>query len=335
MVGFKKKVVSAERVAAVENAAASAPIVGDPRIGAPPAAIPNPPPVVAVRRQETTEVTHLGSSQELEATRRYEEGKVYDVPVGQIQSNPFGPRAIYTSTAVDDMAVRMSTSGQRISATGFINDQGDVVLIEGETRLRGARAGGLPTLRIEIRPRPPTDRALYEEARAANVERNEQSPLDDAIKWRELLAKKVYPTQSALAKALNLGEDFVSRTISLSGMPSRLLHTCAEHPDLCTLKMLNAIREFWEVKGDDSTLELIFEAAKTGMGYRDVAARRKAAEKGPIKRPRSTREAVVFQGAKGEFKSFEEGRIELAFKGLTPKGVEEITAKIMALFPKE
>lgn len=334
MVGFKKKNVSAERVAAVENAAANAPIVGDPRIGATPAVVPNSPSVVAVHRQDPTEFTNIGSSQELGTIGGYEEGKIYDVPVGQVKSNPFGPRAIYTSTAVDDMAVRMNTSGQRISATGFVDEQGDVVLIEGETRLRGARAGGLPTLRIEIKPRPPSDRALYEEARAANVERNEQSPLDDAIKWRELLAKKVYPTQSALAKALNLGEDFVSRTISLSGMPTRLLHACAEHPELCTLKMLNAIREYWDIKGDDSTLELIFEAAKSGMGYRDVAARRKAAMKGPVKRPRSTREPVVFQGAKGEFKSFDEGRIELAIKGLTPEGVEEITAKIMALFPK-
>lgn len=44
-------------------------------------------------------------------------------------------------------------------------------------------------------------------------------------------------------------------------------------------------------------LELILEVAKTGMGYRDVVARRKAAVKGPVKRPRSTREALSSKGS--------------------------------------
>jgi hypothetical protein len=52
--------------------------------------------------------------------------------------------------------------------------------------------------------------------------------------------------------------------------------------ELLSLKMLNAIREFWEVKGEEETLELVLDAAKTGIGYRDVAARRKAAQKGRL-----------------------------------------------------
>ena len=100
--------------------------------------------------------------------------------------------------------------------------------------------------------------------------------------------------------------------------------------------MLNALREFWDVEGDEATLELILEVAKTGMGYRDVVARRKAAVKGPVKRPRSTREVLSFKGAKGELKSFEEdGRIELSLRGLSHETAHEITSKLMALFPKE
>ncbi|EPZ84534.1 hypothetical protein BURCENBC7_AP0253 [Burkholderia cenocepacia BC7] len=168
------------------------------------------------------------------------------------------------------------------------------------------------------------------------MERKDQSPLDDALKWKELLSRKIYPTQVALAKALNLGEDHVSRTLSLAQLPSRIVQAAAEYPELLSLKMLNAIREFWEVKGEEETLELVLDAAKTGIGYRDVAARRKAAAKGTVKRPRSTREQLSFRGAKGEFKSFEEdGRIELKLKGLAPDVAAEISEKILALFPKE
>lgn len=68
-----------------------------------------------------------------------------------------------------------------------------------------------------------------------------------------------------------LGRGLRQPYISLPGKPRWLLHICAEHPDLCALKMLNAIREFCEGNGDDSTLKLILEAAKMRMGYRDVA----------------------------------------------------------------
>ncbi|ABK13603.1 parB-like partition protein (plasmid) [Burkholderia cenocepacia HI2424] len=275
----------------------------------------------------------VGSSQ---GATKYEIGQTYEVQIGKIKSNSVNPRAIYTASAVSEMAESLTARGQGQSASAYVDEAGDIVLIDGERRLRGARAAGLPTLRVEIRPKPASERELYEEARAANVERKDQSPLDDALKWKELLSRKIYPTQVALAKALNLGEDHVSRTLSLAQLPSRIVQAAAEYPELLSLKMLNAIREFWEVKGEEETLELVFDAAKTGIGYRDVAARRKAAAKGTVKRPRSTREQLSFRGAKGEFKSFEEdGRIELKLKGLAPDVAAEISEKILALFPKE
>ncbi|MBK1824260.1 MULTISPECIES: ParB/RepB/Spo0J family partition protein [Burkholderia cepacia complex] len=321
MATFRKKSVAVERVAAVEDAASSAPIVGDPRMA----------PSVATISQLRGE--KVGSSQ---GATKYEIGQTYEVPIGKIKSNSVNPRAIYTASAVSEMAESLAARGQGQSASAYVDEAGDIVLIDGERRLRGARTAGLPTLRVEIRPKPGSERELYEEARAANVERKDQSPLDDALKWKELLSRKIYPTQVALAKALNLGEDHVSRTLSLAQLPSKIVQAAAEYPELLSLKMLNAIREFWEVKGEEETLELIFDAAKTGMGYRDVAARRKAAAKGTVKRPRSTREQLSFRGAKGEFKSFEEdGRIELKLKGLAPDVAAEISEKILALFPKE
>jgi ParB family chromosome partitioning protein len=233
------------------------------------------------------------------------------------------------------MSESLKTTGQRISATAYLDEQGGVTLIEGETRLRGARSAGLSSLRIEIRPRPASDRSLYEEARAANVERRDQTPLDDALKWKELLARKIYPTQVALARALNLSEDYVSRTLALANLSSRVIHTVAENSELLNHKMLNAIREYWDVLGDENTLELILDVAKNGLGYRDVTSRRKAAEKGPVKRPRSTRDVLHYRGARGELKTFEEeGRMEFTLTGLTPEVAQELTTKLLELFPK-
>jgi len=305
MANFKKKPISPQAVVAAEAYAAVAPIV----------AAPAP--------------KTLGSSQALEPVA---ESQIIHAPLSRVKSNPLNPRAIYTNTAIDEMAVSLAAHGQRVAALGYLDDDGHVVLIEGETRLRGARAAGLDTLRVEIRPKPQSDRELYEMARAANVERRDQTPLDDALRWKELISRKVYPTQAALAKALELGEDHVSRTMSLAALPQKVIIAAAEHQDLLNLKMLNALREFFEQQGEGATIDLIHETARSGMGYRDVVARRKAAEKGPVRRPRSIREPLAYAAAKGEIKTFEEdGRIELVLKGLAPPEAANLVERFKKL----
>lgn len=320
MAGFQKRIVDPKRVATVEAATAAIPLGGDPRTMAVAATVDQVAPVAQA-------APSLGSIQD-----SYQVGAVYDVPVEVIKSNPVNPRALYTTAAVDDMAISLKENGQKISATGFVDESGKVVLIEGETRLRGARAAGLPTLRVEVKKKPDSERALYEEARAANVERRDQTPLDDALKWRELLDRKVYATQSALAKALGVGEDDVSRILSLAKLPHRVVLAVADHPSLLTLRMLNAIREYCNVKGEQETLELILEASDKGWGYRDVEARRKAAETGPVSRKRAATQSVAFGTAKGELKTFDEGgRLELVLKGLTADESNALAETIKAI----
>ncbi|OIT13552.1 chromosome partitioning protein ParB [Ralstonia solanacearum] len=320
MATFKKKTISPAAVAVAEANAASAPIVGDPRVQT-----EAPAHAHAVSHDVAAKV---GSSQDIVV------GQILEVPVERVKSNPLNPRAVYTSAAVDEMAVSLSNNGQRVAALGYQEDDGAIVLIEGETRLRGARAAGIPMLRVEIRAKPASERELYEMARAANVERRDQTPLDDAIRWKELLARKIYPTQSALAKALNLGEDHVSRTLSLAQLPHKIVLGVSEYSELMNHKMLNALREYWEQQGDEETLELIQDAAKNGLGYRDVVARRKSAAKGPVRRTRAIRESLSFGEAKGELRTFEaDGRLELKLKGLSAQQAEEVAKKIKDLFP--
>lgn len=324
--GFKKTPITAKQIKSVQEVTATVPLNGP---NAQNAAFTS----AASLGGELS--ANLGSSQEsqLRSTSLvYAVGGVYNIPVNRVHSNPMGPREVYTEAAVDAMGQRLLSQGQILSATGYVDVDGEVYLIEGETRLRGARAVGLPTLRIEIKDKPASDQALYEQARSANVHRNEQSPLDDAIKWRKLLDKKIYPSQVALSKALGLTEDLVSRTLSLSSMPTKILYICADNAELCTLKMLNAIREFWEVKGDEETVELIFEIAKTGMGYRDVSKRRKSAAQGVVKRPRADTEKISYFGAQGSLKTFEDGkRIELLLDGLPPEASEKLIEQILSL----
>lgn len=290
---FKRRAVSPEQVAAAETAAAGAPIVGDPRIPA-------------------TQVDGLGAPGPI-----YVLGQVYDVPLERVKPNPVNPRAVYTSQAVDEMAVSLSKGGQLVAATGFL-DEGSVVLIEGETRLRGARAAGLQTLRIEIKPRPSSDLALYKSARAANVERRDQTPLDDALKWKELLDRKVFDNQAALSRELDIPESTVSRTLALAAMSQRVVMALSDHASLLSFQMLNAVREYWQVYGEEKTLDYIPLIEKNGWGYRRVIEEAANAKKEPVKRKRGDKEPIEYAGGKGEIKIFDGGkRLEITLKGIT------------------
>ncbi|HPB21066.1 MAG TPA: ParB/RepB/Spo0J family partition protein [Novosphingobium sp.] len=327
--GFKKRAVDPGAVAQAQALAAVSPLVAAP-VGTAPAALPEsavgPRPAAA----------NLGSIQDGGA---YQVGQTYEVPLGLVKSNPVNPKALYTASAVDEMTLSMQAHGQISAAQGYV-DGPNVVLIEGETRLRASRALGRPTLRIEIKQRPESEQQLYEEARAANKERRDGSPLDDAIRWKDLLARKVYASQAAIAKALGLGEDEVSRTMQLTQLSQRVLMALGEEPTLLTGRMLNAIREFHGAAqkaapdgAEDATIDLIQEAAKNGLGYRDVLSRRKQIEAGPVKRPRASAEQLTYGGVKGELKLFEEGgRMELSFKGLKPEQATELREKIKQVF---
>jgi ParB family chromosome partitioning protein len=331
---FVRRSLDPSRVAAVEEIAAQAPIVGDPRIGAPAPA----QPTQAAESQSAASVAPKDSlAAPQDSTPAYEVGKIYDLPLGLYRSNPVNPRAVYTLGAVSRMAKDLAARGQLVPASGYVDADGKtIVLIEGETRLRGAREASLPTLRVEIHNKPESDRALYEHARAANVVRNDQTPLDDAIRWRYLLDKGIYKSQVQLAAAMQVSEATVSRMLSLATLPTKVIHVLADTPELQGLQMMNALREYFDVAGEDETIELMGEVVKAGMGYRDVVARRQAFGKEGVKRPRSFREPLVFRGAKGELKTFEDGgRMELVLKGLAASDAEEIAAKIKALFTKE
>lgn len=331
---FKKRVLSQATLQGVISATAGIPVNGEHAFLGVQSDLPSASSDLLERQKFVPGQTFSGNPQSPGdgATYGYQVGAVYEVPVDAILSNPLNPRYVYTATAIDLMTKSLSTHGQRVSVTAYLDENGAVVLIEGETRLRGARAAGLKTLRVEIKTRPSTDQALYEEARAANVERREQTPLDDALRWKELLSKKVYPNQRALGNALGYSDEIVSRTVSLASLSSLIISVIAEYPDLLSLKMLVAIREYAEVMGDDATLKLILEVVTKGLSAREVAARRMAAQKSPPKRPQSTREAVSYMGAKGEIKAFaKDGRIELKLRGLSAEAADELTCALRVL----
>ncbi len=316
---FKRRTLPPSQVAEAQAAAAGSPITGDPRIPAQSTELPAPTQPA------------ISSAKDVQ----YSVGNVYDVPLEKIRSNPLNPRVVYTSQAVDEMALTLTQSGQRVAATAYLDD-GHVTLIEGETRLRGARAGGLKTIRVEIQATPASKRELYKFARDANVRRREQTPLDDALKWKELLAEKVFDNQAQLSEILDVPESTVSRTLQLATLPKRVITSLSDHPSLLSFQMLNALREYCQGYGEDKTLDYLPLIEKNGWGYRQVAKDAAKASTGPVRRKRGDTEPIEYGGGKGEIKVFDGGsRLEVSLKGVEPKLAPEMVDKLKEFFAQQ
>jgi ParB family chromosome partitioning protein len=316
-----------------------------------PAFQPHKPVVSAEQAQKTAEaipwphgVTHAPATQDAEApapsavspakvgARQLSPGELVDVPLERIRSNPRNPRVLYPAESIDTMAQSLLKHGQQTPAIGYVEDD-LVVLIAGETRLRGARAAGLSTLCVHLRPKPQTLRELYELSRVENCDRNNQTVLDDAVRWTELLADGTYPSATELAIALGIDKGHVSRVLSLAQLPQKLMLLITPYPDLVTMRALNAIREYWEAAGDErQVIDLIHEAGKEGWGYRQIQARRESltAQK-PGSRPRATRHPLQHLGTRGEIKAFAKtGRVEISLKGLAPEQIDHLAETLVA-----
>jgi ParB family chromosome partitioning protein len=263
------------------------------------------------------------------------EGNLLEVPLSHIIDNPFNARAVHSQSGIDVLALSMQgEAGQTTAATGYRGPDGRIHLIDGHRRLRAAREARLDTLRVELRPAPATDALLYLASRAANFERENQTCLDDAITWKLLLSKGVFDSQGALAKALNISDAEVSRTINLSVIPTKIVQVLADQPKLLNLALMSALREYYEATSEEEALALVFDIIKNDLSAKQVRMKVADAKSAtPRLRPRSEKIPLKYGAGRGELSQFRgTGRVELKLKGLTEEELEQVSEKLGSLF---
>ncbi|MEC4720376.1 ParB/RepB/Spo0J family partition protein [Noviherbaspirillum sp. CPCC 100848] len=261
----------------------------------------------------------LEPAQDITASRTtYSIGQVAQVPVHELKINPLNARRVVSPAGLDELAQGMKERGQEVAALGYLDDQGTVCLIDGHRRLEACRIAEIPTLRVEIRPKPENEQALYLSSRAANIDREAQTPIDDALAWKMLLDRQIFPSQAELSRRLNVDPTVVNRILGLANLPKPLMAMLTERPALMNLRMLDAIKRFFDVAGEADTETLIVEVASKDLSSRDVDARRVAFQKGPSTRVRGNTQTLNFDRGTSTVKRFAgQGRLILEIKDVT------------------
>lgn len=271
--------------------------------------VEDPNPVVPSRAAATTTTSSAIQEQETKV------GGMLEVPLEKLRSNPFNARRVVSQTALDELASQLKTRGQDVAIMVYVDKEGQYCLIDGHRRLQAAHLAGLKTLRVDIRPQPANDKALYKASRQANKDRADQSPLDDALGWKMLLTDGVYATQAELADDMDISESVLSRTLGLADFPKTLVNQLGERPSLLNLRMLDAMKRYHAAAGDDATEAFIIEVVKMDLGSRDVDAARAALSKEPISRARSALQQIGYEKGNTTIRRFAgQGRLSIEIK---------------------
>lgn len=136
------------------------------------------------------------------------------VPIELIDDNKFNARRIYKPHRITKMAQSMKQRGQL--QAGIAIKKGDrFMLVAGHYRKRGLKEAGIPMMRLTLLPEDTAEQELYLLSWLENEEREDQSPLDNALAWRDILDKKIWATDEALAISLGLSKGTISKTLAL------------------------------------------------------------------------------------------------------------------------
>lgn len=248
---------------------------------------------------EIAQTSPLVTPTELTGESQYTIGKSYPVPIGIINSNPYNPRQFYPIESVDELSDSIRKYGQQQPGTGFVAENGRIIIIDGETRLRAIRNIGFETMNILIVAKPENPLNQYMTAREINRQRIEQTALDDAVAWRRLLDNGVFKTQVELSLAMNISQDELSRVLSLNNLPHAIALRISEEKDLRNnFRMMLAILDFYKACNDtEKTQELIFEIQRNKLGYREVKLKAELLSKAPVKRPRQEKSKLDYRGS--------------------------------------
>lgn len=263
-------------------------------------------------------------------------GQVYEVPLSMLQRSEFNARVFYSNEELDEMSKSLKDKGQDVPTIGY-SKNGRITLVDGQKRFQAATNASLPNLQVLLVVPPKNESEEYEESRRINITRSSQTALDDAVRWKAMIDKGTYSSQDELAARLEVSIANVSKTLSITKIPERLLRMMSDHPQTRALSIAYEVsRIFSAAKLKDSpeeaeylAQEVIDEIKKKDMGRNQVMVLIDSKLEGPKQRMRAESAPVKYGDTKGTLKVFpSRGQLDLSFRGLPEGKVTELRERI-------
>jgi ParB family chromosome partitioning protein len=209
-------------------------------------------------------------------------GALREVAVALIEPNPFQPRREFDPAALDELASSIAASGLLQPLIVRSRPGGRFQLIAGERRLRAVEKLGW--LKVPVVVKEVDDRALLTLALIENLQRDELSPLDEALGYERLI-REFSLGQADVARLVGKDRATVANTLRLLKLP-------AEVQSLLQSKQLSSghARALLAMTDDRLIARMAATAVAEGWSVREVESRVRGAV--PGRRPSKPKEQV-------------------------------------------
>jgi ParB family transcriptional regulator, chromosome partitioning protein len=188
---------------------------------------------------------------------------VVQLPITDIDKNPFQTRHIQSGEPLDELADSIRANGvlQPILVRPA-KEQGRYVLILGERRLHASRKAGrtlIPAIVRKVSEQQAAEMTIIE-----NLQREDLSPLEQAKAFK-VLSEHFHMTQQQIGQRVGLSRESVANYMRLLRLPQQVMQLLAEK----RLKFAEA-RELLRLQSNDQIAEAALFAVKKGMNLEQI-----------------------------------------------------------------
>lgn len=256
------------------------------------------------------------------------------IPVELIDENPFNARRIYREERIKELALSLATpQGQIVPGIATVRD-GRYVLAAGHYRLRALRHAGIPAMHLMVHYNL-TDRQLYEISLRENDERDDQSALDNALAWRDLIDKGVYPNEVTLAEAIGKSLPLVNKTIAILKLSPGVLDVVKQNPAVFPFSGLYELTLLERAAGTPVAEQTAQRLLAQEIGRKEIQELRERYEtpRTRKKKEMSRHYRIISEGQPvGVIKDFDDGRVLFEIKVSSPDERQDLVAFLKGRF---
>lgn len=231
-----------------------------------------------------------------------------------IDDNPLNSRKFYDDEKVKARAASIAAEGQLVPAyvAPSVTASGRYTLIDGHYRKRALHHLNHVDMDVWVlEGLSPVD--FYKLARTLNSEREQETVLDVAFAYRQLLDAGIARTEEELIPIVGESKSKINKVLALVDLPQPVLDVMSQHGDVFGVSIGYELTLYNKVAGADKTAELAERIAREGLPFSKVEAIRKKAEEGTKAKRNTSRQYKIVRGGAvvGTLKEWDSGRVTL------------------------
>jgi len=199
-------------------------------------------------------------------------GSVVQVSVDRVSPSPYQPRTSFPEESIAELADSIRSKGvlQPLLLERTKNEE--YVIVAGERRLRAAKQAGLTEIPAIVRTFE--EREKREIALVENIQREDLSPIDEALAYRDLM-ESTGLTQEEIAERLGKKRSTVANALRLLRLPEEV-QTAVNDREVSS----GHARALLSVRGEEGARALYERIRSDGISVREAERLAKLANQG-------------------------------------------------------